>query len=271
MAVTMKFYNDVDENLKNYIKHYWTTSGTLKESGPMKILPMDHIDLVIPIVGERAFFYFEDKLEDSTSIYFHGMRDVPVSLVQEGHVECIGISFKPWGFYAFIEKPLHQYKNKTVDFLNENPLLAMNIINEVNAINTVECDISNYIKKIEKHLINSIDLSKSYLKDMMYICASSNKPLAEIADSLNISTRTLERNFKKYIGTSPSVLFKILKFEGASRLVLHEQSKKLTDIAYDMSYFDQAHFSRDFKKFTKETANSIRKSKNALKSNMNYE
>ena len=46
---------------------------------------------------------------------------------------------------------------------------------------------------------------------------------------------------------------------------------KLTDIAYQADYYDQAHFTKSFKKYSEETPKGIRKTKKALKSRMSYE
>lgn len=38
--------------------------------------------------------------------------------------------------------------------------------------------------------------------------------------------------------------------QAALKILIHRQSGKLTDIAYESNYFDQAHFIKDFKEFT---------------------
>ena len=95
--------------------------------------------------------------------------------------------------------------------------------------------------------------------------------LNTIAANMTTSVRTLERLFKKHIGISPKLFYKIRQFEKASHSVLYDKDIKFTEIAYETNYYDQAHFTKVFKQFPKETPKKIRTEKTALKSNMDYE
>ena len=62
--------------------------------------------------------------------------------------------------------------------------------------------------------------------------------------------RQLERNFKKQIGVSPKQLGKVIRLQTALKMLLDPKTERLTEIAYESEYFDQAHFIKDFKEFT---------------------
>lgn len=276
MTVKMKFYNKVNPKLDQFINHYWTTEGDLENKNSFKILPMDHIDVVIQLTGERVFFYENNQLQSKSNIYFHGMRDQPVSIIQTGHVACMGISFKPWGFYHFSKQALIESFNKTINFECVNEALAKQLKNLTKNISntTSEAKIQAVFTHIEACLIkelSKITHPEDYLSHMIKACEDEDGNLEAIAQELNISVRTLERLFKKYIGISPKLFFKVRQFEEASRSVLYKGDQKFTDIAYDGNYYDQAHFSRVFKQLSNETPKSIRQEKSAIKSQMTFE
>ncbi len=60
------------------------------------------------------------------------------------------------------------------------------------------------------------------------------------------------------------------EFENASRKVIFDKTRKLTEFAYDELYNDHAYFSRQFKKFTSHSPNQFRKLDIALKTKSNY-
>ncbi|MEM8895991.1 MAG: helix-turn-helix domain-containing protein, partial [Bacteroidota bacterium] len=62
--------------------------------------------------------------------------------------------------------------------------------------------------------------------------------------------RNLERNFSKQVGISPKQLGKIIRLQAALKLILDDSDRKLTQIAYESEYYDQAHFIKDFKELT---------------------
>ena len=74
--------------------------------------------------------------------------------------------------------------------------------------------------------------------------------LQKIQNQLNLSERSLERLFHQYIGISPKVFARIVRFQKALTEMRNKSFSKFTDIAYNNSYADQSHFIRDFKEFT---------------------
>jgi YesN/AraC family two-component response regulator len=45
-------------------------------------------------------------------------------------------------------------------------------------------------------------------------------------------------------------LGKVIRLQTALKMLLNKKADKLTSIAYQSDYFDQAHFIKEFKKFT---------------------
>lgn len=70
-----------------------------------------------------------------------------------------------------------------------------------------------------------------------------------LSQSLCISSRGLQKLFKKHIGMSPVYYRKIIRFNKAAQLLLNDSNNSLTQVSYDCGYFDQAHFIKDFKEF----------------------
>ncbi len=62
--------------------------------------------------------------------------------------------------------------------------------------------------------------------------------------------RNLERKFSKQVGISPKQLGRIIRLQAALKMMLSNKGEKLTQIAYESEYYDQAHFTKDFKEFT---------------------
>ncbi|MBF4691538.1 helix-turn-helix domain-containing protein [Fusibacter ferrireducens] len=273
----MKFYNHVNPKLENYISHYWTTAGVLDAEKSYKILPMNHIDLIMPITGAYYHMPKAGVLEDTTQIFFRGMRDQSIEVVRHGYVECIGISFKPWGFYPFIRKGLSQYQNKLVDLKLENVTLANELVTITRRIDSVKdvVKIEAIIAEIETALLRSLEVESYDYEEtqqlLMDLCNSEGDDMEVLIKPYPIAVRTLERMFNKFIGTNPRTFYKIKQFEEASRAVLYDGQSSLTHIAYDANYYDQAHFSKAFKKFTSDTPKRVRQNKTVLKSHMIFE
>jgi AraC-like DNA-binding protein len=74
--------------------------------------------------------------------------------------------------------------------------------------------------------------------------------LKELQQQTQLSERSLERKFKDTVGISPKMFSRIIRFQETLNQMRSNKYDKLSDIAYENDYADQAHFIRVFKEFT---------------------
>ncbi|PJZ67362.1 hypothetical protein CH371_04805 [Leptospira wolffii] len=78
--------------------------------------------------------------------------------------------------------------------------------------------------------------------------AKGDVSIRQLVSDLGISQSKLERDFKERIGLSPKEYASLVRF---GEIFEHsEESENLTDLAYRSGYYDQAHFIREFRKFS---------------------
>ncbi|MEO1451189.1 MAG: helix-turn-helix domain-containing protein, partial [Bacteroidota bacterium] len=64
-----------------------------------------------------------------------------------------------------------------------------------------------------------------------------------------VSPRQLRRLFKYYIGDTPKSFSKVVRFQNILKAKPSTQSLRQNKLFYDLGYYDQAHFIKDFKNF----------------------
>jgi len=74
--------------------------------------------------------------------------------------------------------------------------------------------------------------------------------LESLLKTLAVTERTLERKFKLQVGITPKRLAAIIRITRSAKRMQRITGRQLTGVAYDSGYFDQAHFIREFKKYT---------------------
>lgn len=72
----------------------------------------------------------------------------------------------------------------------------------------------------------------------------------ELSKQVNLNRRMLARKFSSDVGLSPKQLSKIVRLQTSLKALLAKENTKLTDLAYEQQYFDQAHFIKEFREFT---------------------
>lgn len=70
-----------------------------------------------------------------------------------------------------------------------------------------------------------------------------------ILKALDITERTFQRIFEKYVGATPNQYRRICQFHSGFQQLRNKQFGKLSDIAYENGYADQSHYIRSFKEF----------------------
>src|SRR5262249_53395455 len=68
-----------------------------------------------------------------------------------------------------------------------------------------------------------------------------------VSRRFNLSTRSLQRFFSKYVGVTPKWVINRHRLHEAIDRVARGGTVDWTRLAFDLGYFDQAHFIRDFK------------------------
>ena len=87
----------------------------------------------------------------------------------------------------------------------------------------------------------------------------SCRTIADLADRYSLSYKQLERLFQTYIGLSPKLYMRILRFNKTFR-TFHQnqgQNRKLVDVAYNTGYFDQNHYIKEVKAFSGLTPSQL--------------
>ena len=75
-------------------------------------------------------------------------------------------------------------------------------------------------------------------------------PIAKLAASLGLSERQLERRFVRDIGYPPKLFARIMRFHAAHRRLSRSGIGNLTSLAHEQGYYDQAHFNKEYRRFT---------------------
>lgn len=267
--VTIQFYNEVHPALEGFIRHYWYVHGEEEKETIQKLLPMDHVDMIMNM--GHPFLYGEDDLMyQPDQMHFHGIREHAIKITQPGRIQAMGISFKPWGFYFFGKQTMNHYVNRIANLKEVNDSLWQ----EISKCMLQWQEPITFIESLEKVLINDLHVKKLEQIDSSIIEAFINVNTSNIknyCDDHDLSLRRLERIFRKYIGVSPKRFMNIVRFEESARDVMYSTESNLTDISYKHGYYDQPHFVKAFKSYTTYAPREFQADQPALKSHLHYD
>jgi AraC-like DNA-binding protein len=122
---------------------------------------------------------------------------------------------------------------------------------------TKEKDVYLQIKRLNNIFGNLIS-KISFNSEILLLIDNIKKhkgdiSISELSSNTNLSSKQIERLFRKYIGYSAKKFANIMRFFYVFKDIIHRGTDDLSSIAYDFGYYDQAHFNKEFKKFSKFT------------------
>lgn len=84
------------------------------------------------------------------------------------------------------------------------------------------------------------------------------RSIGALSRALSCSRKTLIQRFHAQIGLSPKSVASILRFARAVERIHAADEESWADLAVDCGYYDQAHFNRDFRRYSGRTPREFR-------------
>jgi len=98
--------------------------------------------------------------------------------------------------------------------------------------------------------INTTNDDVAFMRNITSIIGGNHLlSIPSFADACNLSRRQLERKFQAFYGFSPKDFFSIIRFKNVLK-EMEQNRKPLAQIALDAGYYDQSHFTNEFRKFS---------------------
>ena len=160
------------------------------------------------------------------------------------------VRFAPYGLRPFLRVPVPSLTAKASDAPGVFHLPLPSLFETVRSAATPDA----WVRAVEDYLLaNLVDDRKDEMDWHVMRLATAIKrepslPLGPAREAIPLSDRQFARRFKAHVGVSLRTYVKICRFAYAKTSLLQSAPSSLTAVGYDAGYFDQAHFTHDFKK-----------------------
>jgi AraC-like DNA-binding protein len=238
-----------DSNLEAFVKCFWVLEGSDLEK--QRIIPDGCIEMIFHYGDLYKQFLDDKKFIVQPQCFIFGQVTKPLYIEPTGSTGIIAVRFNPEGFTPFCTLPLTEIENKAIPlqklFGDKGASLEQEVLNAENNESRVTI--------IESFLLGQISASQTIDRIVqssveILLNSNGNRPIKKLSDDINVHRRQLERRFSSVIGLSPKQLSKVIRLQGALKILTRKEVDSLTEVAHQGDYFDQAHFIKDFKEFT---------------------
>ena len=177
--------------------------------------------------------------------HFNGHLDV--HMPQAGS-SIFGIKFYPWAAHQLWEGSMHRYTDQLADMDQLTPQ-HQQLAKQLQASNNAHARIQLAEAFLSKRLQSPASRElMHYFQTLQQ--ANPDFRMKDLLQHSNISRRRLQQVFSDKVGLAPKQLHRIYRIRQAINYMSEQPEESLTQIAYRFNFYDQSHFTREFKDFT---------------------
>jgi AraC-like DNA-binding protein len=255
------------EELRDAIKCFWYNKREFGQlPSAFEVVPDGYAEIIFHF-GSGCSISHNGALQPLPSPFMMGLLDRPVLFYTKNLLEIIAIRCFPWTVFDLLGLP----SGKDGVRVFEHPVAGLqSALNE--DIQTGRIDEA--VARVKQYFLDA--RSRIAVDSMLFKAgvamreANGAMPVSQVAAAAHATVRTLERKFKESSGHTVKDVSGLIRFEQVrNRLWLYPDSS-LAGLAHELGYADQAHLSREFKRYSGTTpaafARKARKGKQALSS-----
>jgi len=236
----------VSEQLRNVIACFWhITKGRPHHPASFEVQPDGYAEIIF-YFGNTCSILQNGKLLNLPSPFIVGLLEKPAVFYIPGQVEIIGIRCYPWTVFDLLGLPVQ----KTEIQRFEHPIAHLQPV-----LNTFvkAGQLDQAVDKLQHYFLQSNQANPDVLVSRagnVMRRENGSIPVSELAASAHATLRTLERKFKRSAGHTIKNVSALIRFEQVRNALWNNPGVNLASLAHELGYTDQAHLSREFKRYS---------------------
>jgi len=232
--------------LAPFLEHYWIVEWDLRGQPPF-------VQRTLPYPSVHVVF---DRARSGVFGVVTGAFDY--TLKEAGKV--CGLKFRPGAFRALLGRPVHAITDQVL------PLSSMFGWDDAAAVATVlegsddaaMIDAANALLRV--HVPGpdpQVDRIAAILRTVETTPGLTQ--VEALAEHAGLHVRSLQQLFSEYVGVSPKWVIRRFRLHEAADRLAQGEPVDLTALALSLGYFDQAHFTSDFKRLVGQSPGQYRR------------
>ncbi|MFL9483415.1 helix-turn-helix domain-containing protein [Chitinophagaceae bacterium LWZ2-11] len=256
------------EELRDIIKCFWYNTGDFGElQSSFDVMPDGYAEIIF-YFGSISTISYNGDLQSVPSPFMMGLLNQPAVFYTKNRLQIIGVRCFPWTVFDLLGLP----SGKEGVHIFEHPIAqlqsTLNNLIDANKIEEAVTEAKQYFLNTRSQI--AVD-SMLFKAGVAMREANGTMPVSQVAAAANATVRTLERNFKQSSGYTVKDVSGLMRFEQVRNQLWLNPDTNLAGLAHELGYTDQAHLSKEFKRYSGTTpgafARKAKKGKQVLTDN----
>lgn len=255
------------KDLSSFVNYFFVSEGAEPSDEKIKLMlvPDGHFDIFWHSGADFEYEIKETGQSNSNELIIAGQMTRASYLKMRFPVTIVGAKLFAHALHPLVKTRLCEFTDKIFNFediFEDSKELIKSMRRAGDKFEALRMLQSYLIDKYSKCKIidecKEID-SITFNISRNLFCESGNITLKEIARIYDISPRQIERKFDRFIGLSPKMLSRVIRFGSCLSAIQRSPGRKTLEVIHSFGYYDQTHFIKEFKDFVKLTPNEYKK------------
>lgn len=245
--------------LAQYIQSYFIAEFDAKAEAPapddfMTNHPQGTVDFMFALRGGVKMRNYKKNTFAFSKIFVMAQQEGFFDVQFSKDACIVGVVFFPESFAKLFNFPLEEIKSGGRSLDDEVSEVYQVLYERLQEALTDQQRVLLLNEFIERQL-QDVDFSFTKFDQLIKAIRldGGGISIADLAKESNLSERTLQRNMKSLIGLTPKSYSNVMRFKKALEFIHANPTIDWQDTLYACGYYDQAHFIKDFKKYTNKT------------------
>ena len=234
------------DDLTDIVEHHWIVTWDHRDRAPVarEVLPDPSVNLAVEPDG----------------VLLYGVTSGRSTHVLAGAGTVVGTKFRAGGFSGFLPGPVRAITDRTITlyeaFGTDGNLLA-DVLKLASAPEKQIGVVAAFLRSHRPPADPQRELVAQIVEAMR--SAPAGTTVAAIADRFAFTPRNLQRLFAMHVGATPKHVLQRFRHQRAHDLLTESPGAgRLARLAAELGYFDQAHFTQDFRTATARSPGKIK-------------
>jgi AraC-like DNA-binding protein len=192
---------------------------------------------------------------DIPRAFVYGKRTRPGRLLAHGPFELTGVVFRPQGLHGLLKIDPAEVNNGPVEV---DDLFASRLGEQLVNAATASERLAILARQLRARVADA-HADDALINESLRVLRGHVRTvrLPGLLEWLGLSERQFERRFRRAVGFSPHRYLRILRFQEAVRLMRERQFDKMSDLACELNYADQSHFTKEMRELSGHTPTGL--------------
>lgn len=245
--------------LSDFVYLFWLYEGHNPPHAKERCLPTGTMEMVIDLREEELRVYDgqnHEQFQKFRTALICGAHSEPFVIDTATQASVMGVHFKPGGALPFLQLPADELRNAHVSLETLWGAKAIELRDRLLEAEAPEARfgilertlLSRAVRPLARHPAVAFALKEFSLKELQETLHTPT--ISDVSERTGLSRRRFIQVFSEEVGLTPKRFCRVRRFQKVLGLVQMEQRVEWGKMALECGYFDQAHFTHDFRAFS---------------------